>query len=408
MFILSVIFVIPNIGNWNVDISFNTIATITLGLFSFGAGEMIIRLLKTKYSNIRATKQISNKIFTPILINKYLLILSLPILVIVTYFYYQQVLEFAYAAGYSSGSSLPMLRFARIATISEIGSTVDTNKVIGQFVILTYAYSHVLLYVLLHNLILCNYKRGWFLYLFPIVIYFIQVVLTGGRTGFLYLISTSLMIGMIFYQIKTNWKSTNSKKYVRIGVIVLSVTVVVFFFLGNLTGKTSIFNFFETLSIYFGSSIVALDGFLESGFVENGSIFGGNTLFGIYDILRRLGFDIEPLNKAAEFTTIGSYRTNIYTSYMRYIKDFSHLGLILVQFFLGILFSSYYLRIKRENSPSLRILLYAILFQVILETAIEERFFMNILSIGYIIRFAYIFVLYSLLVKKRRYKLRLY
>lgn len=407
MFILSTLFVIPNIKNWNVNIGYQTIVAITVGLFSFGFGEMLTRLTKDRVtSNYLRKKNEDFNSYYPIMINNKILILFIPILVVVTYFYYQQVLDLAFAAGYSSGSSLPMLRFARVATISEIGSSVETNKLVGQLVILTYAYSHIMIYILLHNIILCNYKKNFVLYFLPILIYFIQVVLTGGRTGFLYLVSSSLMTGLIFYQIKTNWKPINNRKYVRLGVIILSVTVTVFFLLGNLTGKTSIFNFFETLSIYFGSSIVAFDDFLNSGMVNYSGIFGGNTLFGIYDFLRRLGFDIEHLNKAAEFTSIGNYNTNIYTSYMRYIKDFTYFGLIVIEIFLGAFFSSLYFKIKKKNKPSIFILFYAILFQVILETSIEERFFMNIISVGYAIRFIYIILLYYLLVRKNIVKIK--
>lgn len=400
MFILSTVFIIPNIRNWNVDLGLCTIITITIGIFSFGFGEILIRLIKRNRRYLAKGTKMVQTVYEPILINKKILIIFIPLLGIVTYYYYQQVLNIADSVGYSTGSSLHMLKFARIATISETGITISTNKLLGQFVILTYAYAHIMLYVLLHNIILCNYKKNILLHILPIIIYFIQIVLTGGRTGFLYLVSSSLIIGIIFYQMRTGWSTINNRRYVKIAVITLLITVIIFFSLGHLTGKTSIFNFIETLSIYFGSSIIALDNFLKSRITNSNNLFGGNTLFGIYDVLRRIGFDIDVLNKAAEFTYIGNYNTNIYTSYMRYIKDFTHFGLILIEFFLGALFSSIYLKIKNEDKPSLLILLYAIIFQVILETAIEERFFMNILSIGYILRFMYISVLYYILINR--------
>jgi len=397
MFILSIVFIIPNIWNWEIDLSIYTILTITLGFFSFGFGEMNIRLI-SKQNSYDIKKNKNTKKWCPIIINKKILIFSIIIMTIVTYYYYQQVLRFAYAAGYDKGTAFSFIRFARIATISEIKNTVSTNKLLGQFVILSYSYSHLILYVLLYNIILCNFKKNIILHIFPIVIYLVQVILSGGRTGFLYIVSSSLIIGMILHQIKFNWKKNIYYKYLILGFFIFPATLGVFFLLGSLTGKTSIFNFYETLSVYIGSSIVALDNFLESGIRNNSKIFGGNTLFGIYDFLRRLGFDIPYLNKAAEFTKVGNFKTNIYTSYMRYIKDFTFFGLIIIEFFLGSLFSLIYLIIKR-NGPSILILIYSIAFQVILEKPIEERFFMNLISVGYIIRFFYIIVLYHLLVR---------
>ncbi len=404
MFILSALFIVPNINAWNVEIGIFTIITIGVGLSSFGFGEMIVR--KLSYKKIQTSK-IKPAKKEQLNIHYSVLIFFIIFMLIVTYFYYKQVLQLAYAAGYSPSSDLPMLRFARIATTSNIMDTVETNKLLGQCVILSYSYAYLMVYILVHNTIFGKFRKSYILYILPIMIFLVQVILTGGRTQFIYLVGSFLLTFFIIYQIKIGWKYTQNLKYVKNAMIVFISMLLIFYLLGTFTGKTSKLNLVETMSIYTGSSIVAFDNFLDtymsgtSNVLSSSKLFGENTLYGIYGILRMLGFDVPNLVNQADFISLGAYETNIYTSYMRYIKDFSYLGFILIEMFLGILYSFMYQKIKIINRSSIFIVIYAIMFQVIIEISIEERFFMNVLSIGYILRVGYLLLLYFLLVKIR-------
>lgn len=409
MFILSAIFVIPNIASWQVNLSPTTIVVISLGLFSFGFGEMSVRILYRKqllYNKLYSQyiKQ-ENKFRDPINVHTSILLTSIIFMSLVTFFYYKQVLGLAYSVGYSPSSNLPMLRFARIATTTNLVDSNLTNKFLGQCVIISFSYSYLMIYILSYNIIFCKFNKKYILYIIPILIYIIQVILTGGRTQFIYLVSSFFLISIILYQIKTGWKNNVNYKYIRLGFFTFVIMLIIFYFLGSYTGKTAKLNLFETISIYTGSSIVAFDKFLQSKPVGTSALFGENTLFGIYEILHRFDRDFPNLIKQAEFIGFGEYQTNIYTSYMRYIKDFSILGFVLIEIFLGSLYSLMYLKLKIRNRPSVRIIVYAIIFQTILECSIEERFFMNVISIGYLFRISYLVILYIWLVKPQyKYK----
>lgn len=402
MFILSCLFIVPNVGNWNVDLSFKTVITICLGLLSFGFGEITVRrLYKTKlaYHDYKISRKSNEKIpAIPINIHNAILILSIIFMSIVTYFYYKQVLNIAYAAGYSPSSSLPMLRFARIATTSL--DEFATNKILGQFVIISYSYTYLMLFVLLYNLIYTKFQKKYLLYIIPIIIYLIQIILTGGRTQFIYLVSSAFLISVILYRFKNGEKNDKNIKYIKIGLLTFVLMLLVFYLLGSYTGKTAKLNLFDTLSIYTGSSVVALDHFLKNP-GNSSDFFGGSTLFGFYDILRIFDSDIPKLLKQAEFVGLGNYETNVYTSYMRYIKDFSFLGFVIIEIFLGLFYSALYLNLKIANKPSVNLIIYVIIFQAIIECSIEERFFMNVLSLGYFIRIFYLILLYIWLVKPK-------
>ncbi|MCA1033481.1 oligosaccharide repeat unit polymerase [Bacillus infantis] len=403
MFLLSALFVIPNIESWNVQLSAITILVIGLGLFSFGFGELFVRKLYQKRLLNRKKTQFLNKHDNnerkPINIHTSILLFFIIFMLIVTYFYYKQVLDFAYAAGFTVSSDLPMLRYARIATTTDIAESVSTNKLLGQAVIISYSYAYLMIYVVLYNTIFLKYRKRLILYAIPIVIYLIQVVLTGGRTQFIYLVSSLFLISVIFYQIKAGWSNSKNSKYIKVGIITFIVMLVVFYFLGTFTGKTSKLNLLETISIYVGSPIVAFDIFLQNYTNGFSIFFGENTLFGIYDILQRFGFDVPNLIRIADFVNIGGYETNIYTSYMRYIKDFSYFGFLIIEMFLGAIYSFLYLNIKIKNKPTIIIVIFAIIFQTIIECSIEERFFMNVLSLGYFLRIGYLVFLYFVLLK---------
>ncbi|WP_342479453.1 O-antigen polymerase [Paenibacillus sp. FSL F4-0097] len=401
MFILSCLFIVPNVGNWNVDLSLKTLMTIGLGLLSFGLGEMTVRrLYKTKlsYHYEISKKNNENMPREPINIHTVIIVLSIIFMSVVTFFYYKQVLNIAYSAGYSSSSNLPMLKFARIATTSL--DELNTNKILGQFVIISYSYTYLILFVLLYNLIFTKFRKKYFLYIVPILIYVIQIILTGGRTQFIYLVSSAFLISVILYNIKNGWKNDKNLKYLRIGLFTFISMLLIFYLLGSYTGKTAKLNLVDTLSIYTGSSVVALDHFLQNP-GSSSEFFGGSTLFGIYDILRIFDGHFPKLLKQAEFVGIGNYETNVYTSYMRYIKDFSFFGFVLIEIFLGIFYSALYLNLRIVNKPGVNLIIYAILFQTIIECSIEERFFMNVLSLGYLIRIFYLILLYNWLVKPK-------
>lgn len=179
------------------------------------------------------------------------------------------------------------------------------------------------------------------------------------------------------------------------------IVPVLFYLLGNFTGKSDKYSFFETVSIYLGSSLVGLDYFINNmtSFYNDHRAIGGNTFIGIYELLNKLNITNFDLKKEAPFFNFFNYESNIYTSYMRLILDFSYIGFYSFQFFFGLLISYFYLKISTFRYFGVTLIIYSLLIQVVFEIAIEERFFMNFISLGYFLRIVFLIIIFKLLIK---------
>ncbi|UYT84618.1 O-antigen polymerase [Priestia megaterium] len=406
MFFISTCFAAINFNQWDINLHALTILVILLGLFAFGVGEITTRRMFGKYNKNKSasakTKISLLQPSMPIEFKKSFLVFLNIFMLFITYMYYRQVLKIAQSVGYTAGSDIPMLKFFRAATLSQNNMDFQGSFIVTQGVILSYGFTYIILYVLIFNILFFGFKKSYVYYFTPIILFLVQAVLTGGRTQFLYLIAASFIISSILFNIKHGWNKRKNAVLIKKFLIIASLVLIAFYCLGTLTGKTETFSFYDTISIYVGSSIVAFDIFLNKGIASGtGLLFGQNTLFGIYDILERFGLGNYHMIKEAAFVNIGPYETNIYTSYMRYILDFSIFGLLMMQFFIGSLFSFIYMVIKTKNKMGFLVIMYAIIFQVIIESPIEERLFMNIFSIGYIIRLTLIYLIFFIMVKKK-------
>jgi oligosaccharide repeat unit polymerase len=178
-----------------------------------------------------------------------------------------------------------------------------------------------------------------------------------------------IILGGIFSQQK-NKKSTWKVLFAGVSGILLFIVIFILagFFRGWRTNKLSIW---YNISQYTGGSIPALNDYLLNPRPPNG-YFGENTLFGIYSLLRKLGFNYPAFYPPYEFTRFYDMGTNVYTAIRRYLEDYGYFGLYLIMMFLGFFYSLFFLIAKKRNDFLL--LLYAGVFFPIVELSIEERF----------------------------------
>lgn len=399
MFLISSVFLFINGDNWGYDISPLTIIVIISGLIVFGFAEVLMRKLFSKNKN-KSDYSVSGERFLRIQISTKLVLIISAFMSCVTFFYYKQVLNMAIVAGYSSTNSLPMLRYARIATLSNSNIEIDTNPLIGLGIIISYAIAHVFIYAFLYNRMLSEFKKRDLFYLLPISMYIIQIILSAGRTQFLYLALSIFVIYFIFQKERYYKIDKKRKSKTKLYFFILIVPVL-FYLLGNFTGKSDKYSFFETVSIYLGSSLVGLDYFINNmtSFYNDHRAIGGNTFIGIYELLNKLNITNFDLKKEAPFFNFFNYESNIYTSYMRLILDFSYIGFYSFQFFFGLLISYFYLKISTFRYFGVTLIIYSLLIQVVFEIAIEERFFMNFISLGYFLRIVFLIIIFKLLIK---------
>ena len=174
-----------------------------------------------------------------------------------------------------------------------------------------------------------------------------------------------------------------------------------FYLVGFLTGKSLHYNnFFDNIANYLGSSIYALNNFLQRKSSMRSEFFGSNTLSGIFMGLRKLGFDIPETSISLEYIQCGYVVTNIYTAFRRYIQDFGICGLIIIQMIIGFIYTKLLLKNKESNSNGLWAILLAYFYFPIVMMSIEERFFMDVVLVRSLYTIIYFMIAYKLFVKK--------
>lgn len=135
----------------------------------------------------------------------------------------------------------------------------------------------------LKRVILQNHK-----YLLMVIPYFILLILSTARIGFLsYIIITFLMI-IIFYQRKKRTNNVNIWKFAKIGLICVIAFLLIFWLLGYLTGKSQNNSIINVFSKYIGSSIPGLN----ENLVNKDRNPDYQTFYGVKTFLNRFGADL--------------------------------------------------------------------------------------------------------------------
>ena len=177
----------------------------------------------------------------------------------------------------------------------------------------------------------------------------------------------------------------------------LIIFFIIFLLTGIFTGKTQDRKIFDILSKYTGSSLPAFNIYLNSPKVQN-QYFGENTLFLIYGILRKLGYEIPKLYAPYEFVYFGGIGTNIYSAIRRYYEDFGIEGLLLITFLLGIFYGIFFYYASYKKNNFFVLILYAAFCYPIFMFPIDDLFFMSLFPNGFIYNFIALGITYYFLI----------
>ncbi|GHU58783.1 hypothetical protein FACS189444_3020 [Spirochaetia bacterium] len=377
-----------NVNTWKFAIAPITVVVIVTSLMAFGSGEFIVNLLYYK----RKQRVLYIQPESPIHTSFTVILVLCAVLGILLIHYYNETVEMAKVAGYKNGPL--MLMYARKIANRPVAGHIN-HDIIGlhsKYIAeaLAYCYSYIFLY----NTIFFNKKNKK--NILPILIYIPYIVLSTGRTRFIYLIAVWIIVGCIFYMQKKQWNPQFIGKVLKFGFLGIFIFLVIFIFAGSLRSSIFLEDTWMALSGYIGFSIPSLNDFILHPRPQ-GVYFGEHTLFGIYQFLRKIGFVFPSFYAPYEFFTINGYTGNIYTIIRRYLEDFGYFGLYFILFFIGFLYSVLFLMINKKRNFAL--LLYAIIFFPVVEMAIEERFFMVIVSTSTIISAMYVAFFYSIFIE---------
>ncbi|MFW6015261.1 MAG: O-antigen polymerase [bacterium] len=391
MFILSSLIVSFSIDYFQVDISFYTIIVIIASIFFLFGGEIVantVMLNKCQYSTFILYKH--EKKYPPIKISNNILLFICLFMFVITLFNLYNTYKISLVIG-NPENIFDVFRYARRYIISNQYQQ-DSSIILGQLTVFSNVLAYYSLYVYLYNKILAEYNRKR--YLIPVFIHLVRLMSLTGRNSYIRFITLFCIYLFIFIKERVAWSNRKDIKILKTSILSLVFFIIFFRMFGNLTGSGGMTDFWENITIYLGSSIIGLDIYLESNDVGS-IIFGQYTLINVYAFLRKFAIDIPLYRSFNEFFTWPNGSSNIYTSLMRFIQDYTIWGMFFIQFWIGYFYTRYLqkIRFKRIGKSSfVSITILGIMFYPIVMASIENVF-STILSMSFVYHIVYLLLI---------------
>lgn len=388
IFIVSIFFFSLKRNEWRVDLTIKTVVLIITSIIVFTFGGMLSQKIfykKIKYKKI--------KIKNLILINRFIIAVILSTIIFILFF--KETYRLSLIGGNLEGYKA-MLYYARHTILSQLGSTSYLLS-IGIFYVKGVVY--IIIFFLSKKIIAKKYRKKDIIYIIPIIEYIGIIILSTGRTEFIYLLIYIFNIYCILLQQNNNWKLKLNLKILILGVVLLLLFFLLFIIVGYLGGRVQTNRIIDTLSVYTGSSIAALEKYL-SCFKFELEYFGEHTLAIVYKILLKLGYNVPQNYGPYEFVSLNTTSTNIYTALRRYIEDYNIIGMYFILFILGIIYNIFFYKACYKKNNNLPLIFYSAFIYPVYEFSIEERFLTGILTTGTIYTIIFIIFNYYYLFKK--------
>lgn len=391
VFMISTLFAIYSKDDWQYELHLITIFVILSSLFIFCFGTYIGTYISDKHYKYDSSHPVIKVPSLPLALMVTLIFL------ICAYDHYKTIYTIAVSMDADIKSFGSILRKARDGMLYYGYSISRFNAYTIYF---SRAAAYVFLYTFIYNKLInkISGRKDWYL-LLPCIPYLINMILSTGRTQLIYFCVFILVVyGMIFFQEKgISIKSTI--EIMIFGMIVLFSFFSVFAIIQILREKSSK-NLLDIISFYTGMSIPSLDDFLVKGRPES-FLIGNNTLFPIYDILRKFGVNLPKLYAPYDFISFNGTKGNVYTAFRRYIEDYTLWGNYIILFILGTLSSFFYNYIYKKKRNALGVIIFAMFIYPVFEISIEERVLMNLVGTSTIYNLIAIFLTYRILLKTR-------
>lgn len=377
-FVFSIMCAAVNVQKWSFTLSDEAFFVILYSVNVYFIVELFIRNSRKK---LLETVPIMNR--QPLIISKIVYILSILLMVLCGIKYYKDIIYITSKYGDFStwNSAVKFYRDSGITgNISEGVSSLSSNLYIFSI-----AAAYVYGYLFIYNLSITKNKAKNMLYLVPIIIFCIETIITGGRLHII-----RLFIGMVYLYIFLLY-SNNVKKQISIKNILkifllMFILLYVFTSLSSLVGRVYKGDIFYYITSYIGGSIPLLDLFLHDGVKHE--IWGYETFPSLLKMIGRF-FNIDSLKSIyvnKEFRALNGYSLgNVYTALRAYISDFGLFGLTILVALHSFTYSIYYktLTLKKiyTRNVDLGLLIYMFIAHAIYLFSIDDRFYMNIISI---------------------------
>ncbi len=349
---------------WGFSIGIKTFFCLTLAASAFVLGNIFAdRCWRSTQITPRGAISIGNeKIFAALIVMALMLL-----------FNFIESYEMSMRLG-NTGGVADMIRVNRQAIEAQ---TASFSRWTNYRSMIAQAITYTFLYAFIHHFI---FRREIVArYLAPLIFYVPILILNTGRMGLLCLVVYVLVVASILRQRLSDRiadRLSIAKSLIGAGIIFAAL----FMMMGVFTGKTVS----ETrtpmviLAHYAGLSIPALDVFLNRDFVETTAI-GSFTLHGIYRALGTLGFDLPTVPLFLPFVKFVGIDTNVYTAEARYIHDYGWLGMTMILWIFGAIYSFAY-RFVRARATALPLMFYGFCAYPLFLSSIDERVMLDFFS----------------------------
>lgn len=393
------------IDRWQY-IRFNTTIIVIIGLISFTIGDFCGSKIDINIPKIHiriapsfAIKKTRDIWETSIVVSKKLIIVISCFMIIIDYYYFRYIYDLSVLAGNTQGYS-QMFEYARRAVI-DVRYNIPMAFWLEHGTIIVECLGFVFLYIFIYNIIIS--KKVVILNLIPCMLYIISLMISTARIDVINYVCAII----VFYSIislKKDKKSIRLRpKVVLYAVLAIIVVLVSFRLLGYLTGKSNTRELWTDLSTYGGSSIPALDKYINSPKKEN-IFFGQESLNRFYAVLRILNLtDIRSYDTTLPFVHFpDGTTTNIYTGFRRYIQDYGYVGMIIVLFFMGGFYGVLNKMVKKTKNIGIGLIIYAYIFYPVVMTFVDERFIISFTSLSLPYHMIYFLIIYKVIVGKKK------
>ena len=213
----------------------------------------------------------------------------------------------------------------------------------------------------------------------------------------------------MFLHRKVGWNKHISGKMLKKALMIFVIGMIIFYYMKELVGRVSSLNFLEYVTQYVGGSIQLLDQYIKDTRESNAIPFG-ETLTGLITGFRKLDLTTAVLMKQLEFryTPTGVYLGNVYTALRRYYNDAGWIGVVIFPAILSFIMNAFYRKIRLYKNNSIKhiykTIVYASLLYVVPFQAMEDSFYINKITIGYLIELLILYMCSLFVFKKIRIK----
>lgn len=383
-FLLSVGFAWYMRDDWKFEYSVNTVLVIFIGVVSFIIGCLLVSLLlRGKRIHPLGIDMVYIYVGRWKIYTYYLLSVFFGV------FFIRSIMK---AVG-GAGSWIDMMARYRFATAYQVttGDSISIPSFIatGKFAIC--AATYIWIYILVNNYII---KKKWDIYLILAVISGLIVSILGASRLDLIRVPIALMI--VLYVLKYRKGEINNIrkiqllfKYIFIGFVVLTL----FSGIRGIVGRKSMVDAVGYIAQYFAAPSVLFNEYMKNP-THSKLLFGKETFWGIYNFLGLLTKNSKYLyDYTLEFGSVnGKSLGNVYTAFRMYYSDFGYLGVIILSFFEGIIFSFLYNIIKRnihinfkfhlfkKSIVDFRIIIYSVIVHSVILMFYADWFYSQVLA----------------------------